>query len=77
MLTPKRLIPVAIVGLFVLAGAGAVVGNWVEGIWDSSVRVEGQYADKLKTPVARTYLPKDSYICDPKQQKPWLGCSIR
>jgi hypothetical protein len=76
-ITPQQLIPVAIIGLVVLGGAGAIVGNWVGAIWDSSIRVEGRYAEKLKTPAPPAYLPKDSYVCDPHQQKPWLGCSIR
>ncbi len=75
--TPQRVVPVAIVGLLVLAGAGAIVGNWVSAIWDSSIRVEGRYAAKLVTPAPAAYLPKNSYVCDPHQQKPWIGCSIR
>jgi hypothetical protein len=76
-ITPQRLIPVAVIGLAVMAGAGAIVSNWVSDIWDSSVRVEGRYAARLITPAPPIQLPKNSYVCDPKQQKPWLGCTIR
>ena len=73
----KKFLPVLIIVLLFLGYLGNGVRNWLFDMINSSYRTTGQYAQLTKIPAAPVVLPKDSYICNSGQKRPWIGCMIR
>jgi hypothetical protein len=74
----KRLLPALIVGVFALGTVAYGVNHFIFEMANLSFRTDGEYA-KLTSPgvVPPVTLPKDTYICNPPQKTPWVGCAIR
>lgn len=71
-----KLAKIAIPALIVLAGAGAVVGGWVNQIIQLSYRTDGTiFSEYAATyPEIKNPAPSDSAFCDPAYKTRWSGC---
>lgn len=87
----KRLLPLAGVLLLYLAYVSAGVETFISGMWNNSIHSTSSYKavsiaaipnpriglDAKVVPDPAAVPPKNSYICDPRQQTPWIGCFIQ
>lgn len=87
----KRLLPIAGVVLLYLAYVSAGVEHFIAGMWNSSIRSTSSYqavslaaipnpeigVDATVVPNPKAVPPKSSYICDPQQKTPWIGCLMQ
>lgn len=72
-----NLAKVALPALIVLAGAGAVVGGWVNQIIQLSWRTDGTMFNEYATtyPEIHNPAPTEASFCDPSYKTRWAGCT--
>lgn len=77
----KRLMPVIVVGLLYLAYVANGVNNFISGMWGNSLHNPESYETigpgvGTAIPDASAVAPKGTYLCNPANKNPWIGCTI-